>query len=60
MSSTSYTKDTERFWRAREKARHAFDEQRANVPYPEKVEIAHKLRSDAAFLKTGRVVSSKH
>lgn len=60
MSSRTYVKNTNKFWRTREKSRSALDEKRAAAPYHEKVEIARKLDSDAAFLKTGRVVSSKH
>ena len=59
MTKTTYIKDTREFWQAREKARSALDKQRGKVSSAEKVKIAEKLRSDADFLKTGRVVSPK-
>ena len=52
-------RDTKAFWKERDEARSALDKKRANVSYPEKVKIARKLRSDADFLKSGRIVSSK-
>ena len=59
MTRIPYIKDTKKFWQAREKARTTLDNKRANVSYSVKVEIAQKLRSDANFLKSGRIVSSK-
>lgn len=59
MTKISYMRDIEEFWKERDKARSALDKKRANVSYPEKVKIARKLRSDADFLKSGRIVSSK-
>ena len=59
MTRISYMRDTKKFWQAREKARTALDTKRASVSYAVKVEIAQKLRSDANFLKSGRIVSSK-
>jgi hypothetical protein len=59
MKNTAYTKDTKRFWQAREKARSALDKKRANASFSSKVKIAAKLRSDAAFLKSGKIVTSK-
>ena len=59
MKETYYMKDTKRFWQAREKSRSALDKKRANTSFTSKVKIAAKLRSDAAFLKSGRVVTPK-
>ena len=59
MPKTRYMKDTRKFWQAREEARSALDKERANAPYTTKVKTAQKLRSDADFLKSGRVGSSK-
>ena len=59
MTKIPYIKDTKRFWQERESARIALDKKRANVPYAQKVKTAEKLRSDAHFLKSGRVVSAK-
>lgn len=59
MTKVTYIKDTKKFWQAREKARSTLDKERANVSYTEKVKTAQKLRSDADFVKSGRVVSSK-
>ena len=59
MNKTSYTKDTKKFWQAREQARSALDKKRANVSFAKKVEVAKKLRADAAFLKSGRIVTPK-
>lgn len=59
MSNTNYMKDTRKFWQAREKARVTLDAKRANVSYAEKAKIAEKLRSDARFLKSGKIVSPK-
>lgn len=59
MSNANYMKDTRKFWQAREKARVTLDTKRANVSYAEKAEIAEKLRSDARFLKSGKIVSPK-
>jgi hypothetical protein len=53
-------KDTKGFWQTREKARSALDKKRASVSLAEKAKIVEKLRADATFLKSGRVVSSKH
>ena len=60
MTKTTYTKNTREFWQACEKARSALDKERANASFAEKVKVSEKLRSDAAFLKSGRIVSSKH
>ena len=59
MTRIPYMKDTKAFWREREKARSALEKKRMNVPYAEKVKAVEKLRSDADFLKSGRLVSSK-
>jgi hypothetical protein len=59
MNKRAYIKDTTKFWQAREQARSALDKKRANVSFAKKVEIAEKLRSDAAFLKSGKIVKSK-
>jgi len=58
MTRIAYIKDTKKFWQARERARVTLDKKRANVPYTVKVQTAKKLRSDADFLKSGRIVSS--
>lgn len=59
MTNKSYIKDTTKFWEEREKARAVLDKERANASYSDQVKTAQKLRSDADFLKTGRIVSSK-
>jgi hypothetical protein len=59
MTRISYIKDTNKFWQTRKEARTALDKKRASASYAVKVETAQKLRSDAAFLKSGRKVSSK-
>lgn len=59
MTKIPYMKDTKSFWREREKAKASLDKKRAVVPYAEKVKVTVKLRSDADFLKSGRLVSSK-
>lgn len=59
MTKVNYLKDTKRFWQTREKARRNLDAKRASVSYSEKVTTASKLRSDARFLKSGRIISSK-
>ena len=59
MTRISYIRDTKKFWQAREKARTALDKKRANASYAIKVQTAEKLSSDADFLKSGRIVSSK-
>ena len=53
-------KDTKKFWQAREKARSALDKKRANVSLVEKEKVLENLRADADFLKSGRMVLSKH
>ena len=60
MTKTNYMKDTRKFWQIREKGRSALNKKRANVSFAEKVKIAEKLRSDADFLRSGQIVSSKH
>ena len=59
MTKVNYLKDTKRFWQTHEKARRNLDAKRASVSYSEKLTIASKLRSDARFLKSGRIISSK-
>lgn len=59
MTETNYVKNTRKFWQAREKARSALDRKRANASFDEKVKVSEKLHSDATFLKSGRIVSSK-
>ncbi len=59
MKNINYMKDTKRFWQERRKARQKLDAQRAGASYREKVAISERLRSDAVFLKSGRVVHSK-
>jgi len=59
MSETSYMKDTKKFWQACDKSRSALDKKRANASFTSKVKIVEKLRSDAAFLKSGKIVSPK-
>lgn len=59
MKNINYMKDTKKFWQERRKARQALDVKRAGVSYSEKVAISERLRSDAVFLKSGRVVHSK-
>ena len=60
MTRTSYMRDARKFWQARDEARSTLDHKRVTVSYPEKVKVAEKLRSDADFLKSGRIISSKH
>ena len=60
MTDIHYIKDTKKFWQARGKSRSALDKKRASASLSEKVRVAEKLRTDAGFLKSGRVVSSKH
>ncbi len=52
-------KDTKKFWPERESARTILDTKRSSVPYPQKVRVAEKLRSDAHFLKSGKIISTK-
>ncbi len=59
MKNVDYMKDTKRFWQERRKARQELDVKRAGVSYSEKVAVSERLRADAAFLKSGRVVHSK-
>ncbi len=59
MTKDNYLKDTKRFWQTREKARKNLDTKRASASYSEKVAIAGKLHSDAKFLKSGHIISSK-
>lgn len=59
MSKIHYMKDTKAFWQERKKARSALDKKRRNMPYSEKVKYLEKLRSDADFLKSGRLVFHK-
>jgi len=59
MTNTSYTKDTKGFWQTREKARSTLDKKRASASLTEKERILENLRADAAFLKSGRMVSAK-
>lgn len=59
MSNVNYLKDTKKFWQTREKARRNLDTKRASVSFSKKATIAGKLRSDARFLKSGRIISSK-
>ena len=58
MREVHYLKDTRKFWKAREKARIALDHKRANTSHTEKASIARKLRADAEFMKSGRIVAS--
>lgn len=57
MTTINYMKDTKKFWKAREKARASLDKRRASASYSEKVKSATKLRLDADYLKSGKVVS---
>lgn len=59
MTKVDYLKDTKKFWQTREKARRNLDAKRAGVSFGKKATIAEKLRSDARFLKSGRIISSK-
>ncbi len=59
MKNISYMKDTKKFWQERRKARQELDVKRAGVSFSEKVAISERLRSDAAYLKSGRVAHSK-
>ncbi len=59
MTKITYLKNTKEFWQAREKARSALDKKRANASFAEKVKVSETLRSDAIFLKSNRIVSSK-
>jgi hypothetical protein len=54
--TTHYVKDTKKFWRERETARVAFDKKRANAPFDQKIRESEQLRSDASFLKKGKIV----
>jgi hypothetical protein len=56
----SYLKDTKKYWQAREQARIALDSKRAKASPMTKARVAEHLASDIRFLKTGRVVSTKH
>jgi hypothetical protein len=60
MTNIPYTKDTKPFWQAREQSRSALDKKRSSASLSEKARISEKLRSDASFLKKGRIVSAKH
>ena len=60
MAKITYLKNIKEFWQAREKARSALDKKRANASFAEKVKVSETLRSDATFLKSNRIVSSKH
>ena len=59
MTNTPYMKDTKKFWQAREQSRSVLDRKRSNASLSEKITISEKLRSDASFLKSGRMASSK-
>lgn len=59
MTKTTYMKNTRKLWQTREKARSVLDRKRANASPAEKIKVTEKLRADAAFLKSGRTVSSK-
>jgi len=56
----NYIKDTNKYWQAREQSRIALDSKRARAPLSEKRKMAGHIASDVRFLKTGRVISSKH
>ena len=60
MENTSYMKNIKEFWQTREKARSALDKKRASASLAEKEKTLQNLRADASFLKSGRMVSSKH
>lgn len=51
----SYIKDTKRFWQERKSARAALDKKRSS----QKTREVDRLRSDALFLKSGKIVSTK-
>ena len=59
MKNVNYMKDTRRFWQERRKASQELDVKRAGVSFNEKVAISERLRSDAVFMKNGRVARSK-
>jgi len=59
MTNTPYMKDTKKFWQAREQSRSTLDKKRSSASLSEKMGISEKLRSDASFLKSGRIVSSQ-
>lgn len=58
MTNKPYMRDTKKFWQVRKGARASLDQKRANATYSEKLEIVGKLRSDAALLKSGRIITS--
>jgi hypothetical protein len=57
--SVNYLKDTEAFWRERQKARENLDNKRRAASFQEKLVIAEKLRVDMALLKNARAIKSK-
>lgn len=59
MTKKYCLKITERFWKEHTKARAALDQERADAPVSKKIEIAERLRRDALFLKTGKLIPSK-
>jgi hypothetical protein len=51
-------KDIKKFWLEHKKSRIALDDKMRKLPYAKKLAIAERLRSDAALLKRGKIVSS--
>ena len=59
MTTINYMKDTKKFWQDREDARAALDKKRSKESYSQKIRVVEKLRSDAVFLKGGKITSRK-
>jgi len=59
MKSTTYLRDTKKFWAVHEKARSALDKKRENSSLNEKKAVAKKVRLDMTYLKTGKIISKK-
>jgi hypothetical protein len=56
MNKRRYLKDTKAFWKEREKSRAALDAKRSAASASQKMKTAEKLRTDAIFLKHGKIV----
>ena len=59
MKQVNYIKDTKRFWQERKNARASLDIKQGSASPTQKAVIAEKLRSDARFLKSVKVISVK-
>ncbi len=60
MGKINYLKDTKRFWQERADARISLEKKREGATLAAKEKEAKQLKSDSLFLKTGRILSTKH